>query len=397
MASRNIKGTTNGHANRKLASWIDQFIAFTDNLESAPLFRRWTAITCIAAALEQKVWITTSDKLYPNLYTILVGHPGVGKTRTIMSGRKFLAELPEFHIAPTSMKMASLVDALLAAKRTIINLPNPAFEFHSLTLLMDEFSAFMHAYDYELAAGLVTLYDCAVPYEQKRRGYGGLHIKIPHPQLSLLAGTTPGSLARFMPTGAWDEGFASRLVLVYTSERFVGDDFAQAKRELPEEMIHDLKVIYSLQGEFQVDEGFRHAVSAWRDGNEQPKPSHPKLTHYNTRRRTHVYKLAMVSSVDRGQGLRLTVEDFQRALSWLTEAEFVMPNIFEEGLTSIDSRAMEEILDFIRRAKAPVPHHRLVHETARRVPAYAVLKLIDLMWLSGRLKKSEDGHYLAND
>ena len=81
------------------------------NLESAEVFRRWTAITAIAAVLEQKVWLTTSDKLYPNLYTILVGHPGVGKTRTIMAGRKFLVELPEFHIAPTSMKMASLVDS----------------------------------------------------------------------------------------------------------------------------------------------------------------------------------------------------------------------------------------------------------------------------------------------
>ena len=74
-----------------------------------------------------------------------------------------------------------------------------------------------------------------------------------------------------------------------------------------------------------------------------------------------------------------------------------MPNIFEEGLTSIDSRAIEEILDFIRRQGKPVPHHRLVHETSRRVPAYAVLKLIDLMWLSGRLKKDPDTNtYLAN-
>ena len=314
-----------------------------------------------------------------------------------MSGRKFLAELPEFHIAPTSMKMASLVDALVDAKRTVIHLPNPALEFHSLMLMMDEWSAFMHVYDDELAAGLVTLYDCTIPYEQKRRGYGGIHIKIPHPQLSLLAGTTPSSLIRFMPEGAWTEGLASRLVMVYSSERFVGDDFAQVRRDLPEEMIHDLKIIYSLQGEFQIDESFRHAVSAWRGGNEEPKPSHPKLTHYNTRRRAHVYKLAMVSSVDRGGGLRLTVEDFQKALGWLSEVEGVMSEIFEEGTTSVDARVIDEILDFIRRQGKPVPHHRLVLETSKRVPTYSVLKIIEIMRLSGRVKWSEDQHYLVND
>ena len=397
MASRRGLAQTNGSAARKLGSWIDQFVAFTDNLESAPLFRRWTAITCIAAALEQKVYITTSDRLYPNLYTILVGHPGVGKTRTIMSGRKFLAELPEFHIAPTSMKMASLVDALLAAKRTVIHLPNPALEYHSMSLLVDEWTAFMHAYDDELVGGLTTFYDVTVPYQQKRRGYGGLDIKIPSPQLSILAGSTPSNLVKFMPEFAWDQGFTSRVILVYSGERFVGDDFAQVKRELPEEMIHDLKVIYSLQGECQVSDEYRAAINNWRSSNEEPKPSHPKLTHYNTRRRAHLYKLSMVACVDRGQELRLTIKDFETALSWLTEAEYAMPNIFEEGLTSIDSRAIEEILDFIRRQGKPVPHHRLVHETSRRVPAYAVLKLIDLMWLSGRLKKDPDTNtYLAN-
>lgn len=389
---------TNGAGRRKSPSWIESFIDFSDNLESAPLFRKWTAIGVIAAALEQKVWISTSSAVYPNLYTILVGHPGVGKTRTIMKGREFLAQLDEFHIAPTSMKMASLVDALLASKRSIIDLPNPMVEFHSMTLLCDEWSAFMHAYDDELVGGLTAFYD-VWPYEHHRRGKD-IRIKIPRPQLNILAGSTPSNLLKFMPDNAWDQGFTSRVILAFSDQRITGDDFAQTRRDLPEGMIHDLRLIYSLQGEFAVSPEYQAAVNAWRDpkgNNENPKPSHPKLVHYNTRRRTHVYKLSMVSAVDRGNELILRVEDFHKGLGWLAEAELSMPRIFEEGLSSIDGRAMDEIVDFIRRQGKPVRHHVLVREAAKRVPLHAVLKVLEVLWLSGRVSKSEDNHYLAID
>ena len=400
MALKPTRLGTNGAGLRKSRSWIESFIDHTSNLESAPLFRKWAAITCIAATLEQKVWLSTSDKLYPNLYTILVGHPGVGKTRTIMSGRKFLAELPEFHIAPTSMKMASLVDSLLSAKRTIIQLPNPAVEFNSMAILVDEWTAFMHAFDDELVGGLTTFYDVVVPYEHHRRGKD-IRIKIARPQLSILAGSTPSNLIKFMPEFAWDQGFTSRVILVYSNERFIGDDFAASRRDLPEGMIHDLKLIYSLQGEFEVSKEYRDAVNEWRSQNEVPKPTHPKLEHYNTRRRTHIYKLSMVAAVDEGNRLLLTGEHFNIALSWLREAELNMGEVFEAGSTSIDARAMDEIADFIRRQGTPVPQYRIIHFARNLLPAHSVMKVLELMSLSGMIGRvGEDkgqGLFIAND
>ena len=93
----------------------------------------------------------------------------------------------------------------------------------------------------------------------------------------------------------------------------------------------------------------------------------------------------------------LEADDFKEGPGWLSEAELTMPNVFEEGTKSVDSRAVDEIVDWVRRQGRPVPHHQLVHETAKRVPTHSVLKVLDIMWLSGRLLKSEDGHYLAND
>ncbi len=316
-----------------------------------------------------------------------------------MCGRKFLAELPEFHIAPTSMKMASLVDALLSAKRTLppdLIRGTPPVDFNSMTLMVDEWTAFMHMYDDELVGGLTTFYDVVVPYEHHRRGKD-IRIKIPRPQLNILAGSTPSNLIKFMPDFAWDQGFTSRVILVYSDERFVGDDFAVVRRDLPKEMIHDIKAINSLSGEFTVSKSFQSAVTEWRAQNEDPKPNHPKLVHYNTRRRTHVYKLAMVAAIDRAGDLNLIVDDFRKALGWLAEAELTMPSLFEAGATHIDARAVDEVIAGMRAYGKPTPHHRMIRAVSRLVPAHAVLKLVEIMWLSGRIKKDGDGYYLPND
>jgi len=87
MASKNIKAGMNGAGRRQCDSWIERFIAYTDNLESAEIFRRWTAISVIASVLQQKVWINTGGELYPNVYVWLIGKAGIGKTRAIGGGR----------------------------------------------------------------------------------------------------------------------------------------------------------------------------------------------------------------------------------------------------------------------------------------------------------------------
>src|SRR6266567_6432771 len=109
---------TGASGRRKLASWIDGFIQSTASLESPTIYRKWAAISTIAGALEQKVYLTT-DKgtLYPNLYTFLIGYAGVGKTNAISAALRYLRELPTFYMGATSMTMASLVDHLTEAKK----------------------------------------------------------------------------------------------------------------------------------------------------------------------------------------------------------------------------------------------------------------------------------------
>ena len=281
MALKTGKVKTNGSGSRKLESWIESFTEQTAGLDAPEPFRRWSAISAIASVLEQKVWIKTTRPLYPNLYVLIVGHPGVGKTRTIREARSYVIDLPDFHLAPVSLTFASLVDALVRSKRMVIRLPDSPLEYNSMYIAADELGAFIHKYDDEMVAGLSAFYDPDA-YSQTRRTHE-INIKIKSPQLNILAGSTPSNLLKFMPEGAWDQGFTSRLVMVFSDERIIGDDFAPSATNHSSGLEHDIRIINSLCGEFEVTSDYREAVSNWRALGEIPVPNHPKLIHYVTR------------------------------------------------------------------------------------------------------------------
>lgn len=378
----------NGSGKRINESWIDTFVSHTDNLESPMIYRKWAGIATVGAVLEQKVCLNTSGPLYPNIYIFLVGHPGIGKTRTINAAAAFLRKIEDFHISPTSMTAASMVDALLESKRSIIRMGQANIEYNSMTIIADELSAFMHKFDDEMIGNLTTFYDVVVPYRHTRRGKD-IKIKIQCPQLSILSGTTPSNLLKFMPENAWDQGFTSRVIMIYSDEKIVSEDiFAYVTKGIPDGMVHDLKIINALTGEYKVTVEYKNAINNWRKLGQLPVPTHPKLTHYNTRRLAHLFKLSMICAADRSNTLLLTKEDFNRAMGWLLEAEQVMSMIFEAGSVNVDSKAMEELVHYcmIMDKGKGIPDTMLVRRATELVPAMLVGNLLSMMERSGMIK-----------
>ena len=372
-----------------MPSWIDAFVEFTDNLHAPLPFRKWAAISAIAAVLEQKVWLSTSSALYPNLYILLCGHPGTGKTRTIRAAKAFLDEVPEFHFAPNSFTWASLVDAMIRAKRTIIRMPDEPIEYNNLTIMADEIGTFLHKYEREMSDGISAFYD-PVPYGHERRG-NEVRIKIKSPQLNMLCGLTPSTMMDVIPEAAWGQGLMSRMIMVFSDEHIIGDDFAHVTRAISNELVHDLKAMNTLVGEFKVTEEYQKLVYAWRQNGEAidgvPIPSHPKLLHYNSRRRVSLYKLSMVASIDKSDVLLLDRAAFNTAMGWLVEAERHMPEIFQAGAQGADGKVMEEILHFIMCTDTGkgVGEHLVTRFASERLPIHSVMRVIEVLEKSGQI------------
>lgn len=347
------------------------------------------------------MWLKTSSILYPNMYIFLVSHPATGKTRTIRRARNYLLQMHEPYVAPVSMTFSALIDNLVKCKRFMPRLPQPPLEYNSMAIVADELGAFIHKYDKEMVDGLSALYD-PDPYGQRRRG-GEINIKIPSPQVNILCGTTPSNLMELMPEGAWSQGFASRVIMAFSDERIVGDDFADITTGLSKDLLHDLEMINSISGEFTVTEDYRNLVNLWRAQGEEPSPKHPKLLHYNARRRVHLYKLSMIASLDQSNIPVLSRNEFNTAMNWLVQVEAFMADIFKAGAAGGDSAAMDEIYHFVLVADKGkgVPEPAIVRRARELVPAHSVMRVLEVMERSGMIKATSMNvrtgirHYIA--
>lgn len=345
--------------------------------------------------MSRKIWVHTYGKdFYPNLYIFLVGPPASGKTVPIDIIREDIwKKLPEYFVAPKSITAAALTDTLVESKHKILRptASPPYIEFNSLAIFSPELGTFMSAYDNELMQRLQDLYDCT-SYEERRRGKD-LKVVIPNVQLNILAGCTPSFLNELLPQGAWDQGFISRTIMIFAGEGIIGDLFftPPTSGALHDALVQDLKTISSLYGKMEWEPEAATRMQAWNKAGGPPAPDHIRLTHYNSRRTGHLLKLCMVASVSRANDLLITVNDFELALAWLTEAEILMPEIFKamKGATT-DGSAIDEAWYFCwsvwTKEKRAVPEFRLVQFLQQRVPNYSVMNIIELMQRSNMIR-----------
>ena len=284
------------------------------------------------------------------------------------------------------MTFASLVDYLVKSKRAIIRPGEDPLEYNTMMICTDELGAFINKYENEMVDGLSAFYD-PTPYQQTRRT-SDIHIKIKSPQLTILCGSTPQNLTELMPEKAWGQGFTSRLIMVFSDERKIVDDFEDNPHALSDDLAHDLNIINGIIGQFEVTEEYRRAVNHWRADGERPVPNHPKLIHYVTRRRAHLYKLSMVSAIDRSNALILTRDDFNRAMGWLLDAEDSMIEIFKAGATNADAQAIDEIkhLILINDKGHGISEGRIIRFASERLPLHSILRVIDIMERSNQIE-----------
>ena len=379
---------------RRLGSWVETYQEYTEILPSPPLFRKWVAIFFLAAAMERKIWVRTmGSSLYPGLFVILVGPPGIGKGQAIHPAEALLRETPDMKIGPSDMTAASMIDSLNESVRRVIllNATEPFVEFNSLTIVSRELGVLIPSWDTAFMNNLTDIYDGYV-VEQKRRGKD-LRIKILHPQINLLGACTPSYLNEVLPPGAWDQGFLSRTLLVYSGDRITRDPFGEDTQSgltarLHSDLLHDLKTIALEYGQMSFTTPAAQAIKAWIKAGCPPEPAHQKLQFYNSRRVAHLLKLCMISSISRSGDKIIGIEHYSEALNWLIEAEAYMPDIFKSMVGGGDSAAMEECWNYTWKLfsseQKPIAEHRLVHFLRERVPAHAVMRVLEIM-IKGRM------------
>lgn len=383
------------------SDFISDFLSLTEGAVSPRVFRLWAAIALVGGALGRRVWAKTGKgPIYPNLYILLVGPPGSGKSIVeeakglISSVNDPITKNGAFKVASNSITSASIIDELAKAKFTRIMPQGPPLVYHSLFIAAEELQVLLPGYDTQIIGKLNELYNNSpIPYSESRRTGGVREISIENPQLSILAGAQPAYFASTFPEEVWSTGFARRVIMIYSDEVMLNSLWYEPAVDLGlrPRLIFRLTEMGHLFGNAKWTPEAAETLDKWHLASGPPTPQHSKLAQYIRNRTVNIVKLSLISAVSRTSKLVIEKVDVDRAIEWLTEAEVRMPDIFRAMIGKSDSQVIEEMHYFVTqtwaKTKKGVDAGRIMRFLLLRVPTDKAEKIFQMAEKAGILAR----------
>jgi len=380
---------------------VEQFLDYTDGLNSPTNFRLWGGITAVAASLERRVWVTTgAGPCFPNLYTMLVAIPGIGKGQVIDTVADLWREGNWLQVSPDSLTKSALLDFIELSKRDLLKENGKKIiQYSSVAIAAEEFGVLVPAHDTEFLSFLIRIYNNPPHLEEKRRVSKSAELTAP--QLNLLCGSQPDFLAHLLPEEAWGMGFMSRMLMIYAAEGPKDWDVFAVRESFEEKrkaIAKKLSALQELYGEMPIEDSAKTEYRKWRDSGFDPKPDHPKLRHYNSRRPQLILKLAITAATARGS-LKIEGQDIERVRGWMQDAERTMPDIFREMSRQSDEQLLGELRATVwaaySKTKKPIPDTAIIKWLSTRVTSDRIQRVFDVAVKSGLLTQwGQSSHYV---
>lgn len=314
---------------RKFPSWLQALSLYAEETEAPRQFWTWAGISTIASALQRKVWLPFGfEKLYPNLYIILVGPPASRKAAPIKFSRNILREI-EIPIAVDSSSKRSFTQELAeTAKREIFRHEGKQIPQCAISVISPEMSTLLAVNPKEMIEVLTDLYDAPDWWDYKTSGKG--EDRLYNVIVNCLIATTPTWLMENLPQAAIGGGYTSRHLIVYgdhvhkrvtipwarTVKDLSDERRSKAQQLLYRDMTTDLRDISATIGEFSwSSEGFALFDTWYRQIDEIIKGTPDERLHgFIGRMHTIALKVAMCLTVDVGSSLTLEAPIIEDAI-----------------------------------------------------------------------------------
>lgn len=348
---------------RNFPNFIEAFTEYTQHVEAPKKFLDWSAVSALAGALERKVWINFNGThpVYPNMYIMLIGAPGLAKKS---SSSELAVDLikanPDLRFMSTQMTSASLVAQLVeCGKQRFVTLDNEKYNNSSLYLYSSEAAVTLKEITGSVTELLTDFYDCkpswwsnTVAWTKETRSDG--RVEIFNPCTNMLACSTPDWLVKAIGADDIKGGFASRIIFVVQRgkpEKSVGwVDSLPDMRKLRSMLISDLGRVSQLQGQFHADKSFGTAFNVFKKRHEGwlEKNSNDKMIGYHARKAWHIMKLSQVLAVNTGDELVVNQGHWEQAEAMLTATEADMYHAFGGTGQNYMSHQIQMVWEFVR-------------------------------------------------
>lgn len=353
----------NNQTQAERQDFFKKFMHFTRGTEVPTFFYRWAAIAGLGAWIGRDVYVQFgAQKIYPNMYVLLMGEPGTKKSTAIKRMKKLLKEAGYANFAAEkTSKEKFLLDMGNEEEETDGEefLNSGLFgndEVREVFIAADEFNDFFGNNILDFVSMLGVLWDFDGIYENKIKN--GQSVRIPYPTVSILGGTTATTFAHTFPQEVIGQGFFSRTLAVHakpTGKRITWppeEDEVQ-KADLLEYLLK-VKTCHSGRLEFSAEalELVDKIYQTWENIEDI------RFASYANRRLVHLLKMILVHTIGR-LGTQVEKEDVIYANTVLYHTERHMPQAYGEFGQSKNSLLTHKILQILEASPEALEIHEL--------------------------------------
>lgn len=361
------------------------YFRYYEDTEPPIIFHRWSLITCLSAYLGRQFWLPFgSNRIFPNFYTMLIGHPGARKSTAIKLGKKLFSSAGyDTFAAEKTSKEKFLLDleglteedlkslttggtrrkgqgtkgltpdelheALFGSEKT-----DAPKEPKEVFIVADEFNEFVGSGNLEFLSLLGMLWDWDdTDNDYKFRLKNSKSVSIFQPTVSILSGNTHAGFVEAFPPQAIGQGFLSRLILVYGEPSGKKISFPKPPDEALRAGIiaRVQEVKKTVIGPATLSTDAEHALDtiyrSWKDLEDG------RFKHYSTRRFTHLLKLCLIVAAAR-LSTEISVQDVVYGNSILSFTENDMPKALGEFGKSRDADITNKIMQALYETDKPL-------------------------------------------
>lgn len=346
-------------------SFLSDYRDYASGNESPPTYHLFSSLVALSSIISRRVWVDMGHfTLYPNLYVVLVGPPGIKKSTAISIAKGLLYALKNVPFSGECTSKEKLVLDMVAEERTIDGLPErfaSKVKYSPITVMASELSEFFSISGDGMVGFLTDVFDINFPYEHKTKNKGSVIIHGPY--LNILAGTTPSWMTTYLRGDIITGGFTRRCLFIYETERqqrIAFPKITDENRRAWASVFAAAERIRVLKGEFAWDEEARAFYTHWYETYKSP--ADPNTVGYYETKHVQLIKLAMLHAISEREELVIRKDNLIAGLGYLELIESNLGRVFEGmGRNELASVATK-ILELIR--KMP----EITVKTARGAP-----------------------------
>ena len=351
-------------------SFLRNYSIMTSGNESPVVYHNWAALSTLSSLISRRVWVDMGIfTVYPNMYVLFVGMPGIKKSTAMDISLRMLQSLHDIPISPPSVTKEALTQMMAEEDspcQKAFKVGEDLHHYTHLSLYCNEFATLLDAGGNApgMIGFLTDVWD-RDEFEVRTKNKGIDTIKGPY--ITMLGCLTTETMNNLASTRIISSGFSRRCIFVYS------DDFGtpvpipritEEQKLARDACIKRAKEILELKGEFKLATTALVWWDRWYKENFKARAEEKNAIFqgYLQSKAGYVLKVAMLISLSESNDLNLEPEHLSAALQFLEDIEPDMMRVFEGAGRNELAPIAASIKTMILASKKPVTR-KLIHKT----------------------------------